>query len=822
MIQLFYSYSHKDESFREDMEKCLSVLRQNGLIHDWHDRKICPGQVIQREIDANLEDADIILLLLSADFLASSECQKEITTSLRLRDAGRSVVVPIILRPCPWLDQPGISRLLALPTDGKAVTTWADRDEAFLTIYQGIATTLRAIPFSLRESLREQLTEIEFISQGKDDARLDDVFVFPSMAHNKEVTHRLGTLVKSFSELLSVGAHVLLRGDDRSGKTVVCRKLFLYQVDNRVPALLLQGSEIGKRSNYDRLIQAKFEQQFRGEYRFWNQQANKTLIVDDFTGKSPLQFIDYAKEHFDRIVLSVSEEEYISYFLDETKLASFEILALQPLSHIQQEVLIRKWRTLGVTGEAARSITDGIVDQIEDRVNHIIIHRAIVPRYSFYVLSILQVYEAFMPQGLQITAYGHCYQSLITANLVWTGIHGEDIDSALNFLGCLAFAIFEREDRRLSMVQFDAFVKRYRDRYVIKDSVVSRLTGQARSIVRMAGDTYTFRYPFAYYYFLGQDLARNYEQRRGLVERLAEEGHLRENSLALIFLVHHAQDEDVVDVLLARSFAVLEDADVATLSSQETGLLEGALQDLPKQLVANRTVGSARADERARRDRLEGDASSRGDEGVEKLEALRQLIRSWRMMEVLGQVLRNKYGSLSRAKLGEMVQAIGNAGLRLMRVVLSKDRIYNLENFFMEKARDTRIAKDDRLMIDYLRKRVRMIVVLVILELLDHIGECIRKPELQALVRETCEREHTTAYDMIWFLFRLKTAGELTQADGDELEALLEKFGKERNAVAERLVSMFMEKHLGTHEVEYGLRQRVYQMLDLPYTANPR
>ena len=122
MLKLFYSYSHTDETFRDDMERCLSVLHENGLIQEWHDRKIYPGQELGTEIDVNLADADIILLLLSADFLASAECQKEVAKSLHQRNSGRSVVVPIVLRPCSWLSHPELRQLLALPTDGKPVT----------------------------------------------------------------------------------------------------------------------------------------------------------------------------------------------------------------------------------------------------------------------------------------------------------------------------------------------------------------------------------------------------------------------------------------------------------------------------------------------------------------------------------------------------------------------------------------------------------------------------------------------------------------------------------------------------------------------------
>lgn len=77
-MKLFYSYSHKNESCREDMEKHLSLLKREGKIDGWSDRKILAGENINNQIDANFYNADIICLLMSSDFIASEACMKEL------------------------------------------------------------------------------------------------------------------------------------------------------------------------------------------------------------------------------------------------------------------------------------------------------------------------------------------------------------------------------------------------------------------------------------------------------------------------------------------------------------------------------------------------------------------------------------------------------------------------------------------------------------------------------------------------------------------------------------------------------------------------
>ena len=100
-ISLFYSYSHRDEDLRLKLETHLSALRRGGLIAEWHDRKLEPGDAWKDEIDRHLTSADIVLLLVSADFIASDYCWgEEMTKALVRHGRGEARVIPVILRHC--------------------------------------------------------------------------------------------------------------------------------------------------------------------------------------------------------------------------------------------------------------------------------------------------------------------------------------------------------------------------------------------------------------------------------------------------------------------------------------------------------------------------------------------------------------------------------------------------------------------------------------------------------------------------------------------------------------------------------------------------
>ena len=142
MVQLFFSYSHKDENLRDQLETHLAMLKRQGFIETWHDRRITAGGDFDQTISANLETADIVLLLVSPDFLASDYCyDREMGRAFERHDGGLSTVIPVILRPCDW-HAASFGKFLATPKDGRAITQWPDTDAAFLDVVLAIKAAL--------------------------------------------------------------------------------------------------------------------------------------------------------------------------------------------------------------------------------------------------------------------------------------------------------------------------------------------------------------------------------------------------------------------------------------------------------------------------------------------------------------------------------------------------------------------------------------------------------------------------------------------------------------------------------------------------------
>jgi hypothetical protein len=137
-LRLFYCYAREDQALRDELDKHLASLRRRSLITNWYDGMIVPGMPWEQVIATHLDAADIILLLISSDFMNSDYCySKEMKRALERHEKQEARVVPILLWPVYWSDAP-FSHLHVLPVDAKPVIRWNDRDSAFEDITKGI------------------------------------------------------------------------------------------------------------------------------------------------------------------------------------------------------------------------------------------------------------------------------------------------------------------------------------------------------------------------------------------------------------------------------------------------------------------------------------------------------------------------------------------------------------------------------------------------------------------------------------------------------------------------------------------------------------
>lgn len=664
------------------------------------------------------------------------------------------------------------------------------RDGSSTSVASPAEVTEMSAAFSMRQEYKNEISRVEFISQNRENVEIEDLFIFPNLVQESEFPYgKSETKLGSIDKLKGL-KRALIIGGDNSGKTTLCRMLLLHLLEEGMPVMLVDMRSTGNVNDEKEFFRRKYENSFKGDYDLWIRKPNKTVILDDLSATN-IGLLPIAKELFDDVFVSTSADNYIAYFVDDVRLAEFKRTKILQLKHWQQEELIRKWRGLDPNISSGKKLLmDGTVDQIEKDVNSVIINK-IIPRYPFFVLSVLQTYEAFMPQGLRITAFGHCYYALIVAQLLKLGIASEDLDSCFNLLEWFAHALEQtsRAPNAIGIEDFERFKSQYREQFLVSQSVFNRLLDRNSPILSFAKGTVGFRSLYVYYFFLGRFLSENYADYRERISAMVEKSYLRDNSLTLIFLIHHASNQEILDDIILHTALVLDSQQPVNLDMDEVKVFQGLLKKLPNDIGSFGSVEEMRRAEREHRDELdESDIDVHEESGFE---IINDIYKALKNMEVLSQILKNKYGSIGIEKVSYIVETVLETGLKVARLfLLDESEISELANFLREKNVEEKGSTD-------LREGVRFLVFVLVISCIAKSVTSIDKKELSRIVDSLCKEKSSPAYDLIHFLYSVDVADQFTEDLRDMVGLLFKKHRK--NEFVERIVSWRVQQYFSTH-----------------------
>ena len=814
-VRLFYSYNHKDEEYRSEAQKTLALLRQSKVLDDWSDHSILPGQRISAAIRKRMDETDIFVFLLSRDFLASPECHKEWDYAAELAQRRPSIVrVPIILKRCPWWDLEGAQDLKALPTDANPITTYPDAELAWQQIYDGLSAVVHTYrtTFQVTPDFKSALNATDFISQGH--IALEDIFVFPRL----ELPENLGTTAQGALEDVVTDAHellkndyVLLRGDALSGKTALCRHLFLTLAAASQPVLYFDLADATARPPATAFAE-HFRRQYSGDYSLWSNLPRRILLLDNLTqNPRTLEYLLAAKGHFDKIVATVSSEVYFAFYRDEPRLAGFRNVRISPLTHSKQETLIRRRLAVSETTTPPERM-DGRVDQLESRINAVVMHNRILPRYPFYILAILQTYEGFLHSNVEITSYSHCYRVLIMSYLAKSGISLKDdeVNACFNFAEHLAFERFQEgalATSQLTEAQLENFISRYNRDFIIHTSTLNRLCSEPFGLLEK--NTGCFRSPYMYYFFLGRFLARNSDECEEVIQQLVERSHVTANYLILMFTIHHTDDTRILDDIVLRTKRSLEGIEPATLDRAESKMFENLVKVIPEEILSDNSIDQERASERQLRDEQDRMIQNEDLDEDDPVELVNDIYRIMKNNDVLGQILKNKYGVLRRPKLEEVVETIADGGLRLISLMVGHEKELHQLAVAIRKDRPEMDLKA-------IKQALETLAFLWTMMNVRKVVGALNGPEISELVEGLVGRKNTPAYDLIGYYHRLDTIDQLTAGDLKELRRMMKKHPY---LFLRRVISLRTQHYLNTHTVEGRLEQAVCSELGIRYRA---
>ena len=704
-LKLFISYSHKDNTTQnphiDNFKDHITPLKDQGLIKTWYDRELFAGDDHKKKIPNNLEDADIICLFISKNFLSSKSCKEEKKNAFELQKKKGIPVIPIILSSCGWLDDPELEKPIALPTDGNPITSFQNQDEGWLNVYDNlkgvINRELKIKQLKITKEFNNFLQDTEMLAKThsqKEKLSLDDIFVYPDLdkyGELKDFEKRISS--KELIENLLDYSKILIAGEDQSSKTTLCKKMFIELRKKNLIPIYVQDKSNKFTTRLDQILKRFFNKQYENSNFEEFDKGRIIPIIDDF------HFTKYKEKQIRSLseyphFIIIVDDIFCLNFGDEMLINSFNSFKINELKPSQRYELIRNWliatdkkdSTYNFDNELYQSI-DKTSELIESSLGKIF-GSGIMPAYPFYIITIASSYDSFnKPLNQEITSQGHCYQALIYLYLRNQNVKNEDIDIYINYLTELAYYIYSSKKYELTKSEFEKFMDFYKDTYnlpVNKDVLIRKLQ-RTRFITIDGFNNCYFTYPYLYYYFVGKYLSDNINKKKPIIKKIMNNLHVNENAYIAIFLSHHSKNIFILNEITKNARNLFKDYQPSSLTKSELKFLDEQIDS-----IIEAALPKTNAPEKERKkllkikDKLEEEKEEESDESLE----IRRAIKT---VEVMGHIIKNRAGSLELTQLEEIFKEAMNVHLRAL-------------SCFYDVIQD---SDEQEFLIDYISKKLR-------------------------------------------------------------------------------------------------------------------
>ena len=841
-LNVFISYSHKNQDEKVEFLTHLSPLKDLYPINIWEDQKIIPGEDYQKEINANIENSDIILLLISADYFNSDACKKEKDYAIRLKKQKNIWVIPVILSACAWQDDEEISSMLALPTDGQEISKFDDKNTAWMDVYTGLKRVIDKVLIIRKMKTSSEhsgfLENTELLSKShtkKEKIILKDIFVFPEVSeynYDESITHKKPKDIEQVMKKFYDYRKICIAGENQSGKTTICKKFWIYLREQNYVPIYVFDEEKSFQGKIENRIKKSFQKQYDTDINIDEIDKDKiVLLIDDFHFARDKNSIGLDLKSYCNQILIVDDIFNLN-FRSEELTKSFKRFKLNEFTPSRRDALIRKWLQLTDGDPTTTSVNNDYadIDRTTELVNSAlgkVLGKGIMPAYPFFILMLISIGETLSkPLEHEITSQGHCYQALIYNYLRKENVKNNEIDTYINFLTQLASYIYEKQELKLSPDNFDVFMNLYKDKYnlPVSEKVLLSNLHKTKIFSKDSIGNYSFCYSYIYFFFVAKYLANNLADNLGnskdKIRTIISNLHKDDNAYIAAFVSHHSESIFLLNEIVKISSKLFQDYKPSKLDRQQLHFFDQQIDvitraSFPKYLT---NPELERKDRLKVEDELEQDKNDK-DMSDDPSQLILELRRGIKTVEVMGMIIKNRAGSLETQKLESIFESAMQVHLRLMtsfiEIIKKKETQQIVIDFIGNQIELLAKHQDKPLNSQEMHKLSRLIFWNLNFRFLyGFINKTIHSlgsSQLTKIIRSVCERENTPVSCLImhgifmWYNKNLQTDEIVNKVDSHN-------FSKVARAIAEHQIV----NHCRLHQINYKDRQKIEEKLKIP------
>lgn len=692
-----------------------------------------------------------------------------------------------------------------------AETIKNNENNTYITINTENTNKEKSLILKVKQSFIDSIEALEFWWHTLNSIFVWPEFYFISWNEEKNIDWSLDVFLEEKNKTC------FIKWIDLSWKSSVGKKIFLDSISDDYYPILLNWSIIDKWNlNFDKILEKEFNEQYTWDYEDYKNKDNKIIIVDNYHIWVNKKFIKFCKENFLKIFFIISDDDFVMYFKDEENYVEFDTYTITTFNNSRKHDLIFNW--LKKDYQTKDEVYNKNFDLIENRIEDITSKNQMFPKHPFFLLSIIQAFENINTKNINLTSYWHCYYALIISQLDKKWIDNNSLDYCFNYLKNLAFHIFTfnwNNSDNISIEEYDNFKNNYSTRYnLMSKSVLNRLENDQYSIIRKKDWKVKFEFEYIYYYFIWKYIADN-EDNGDIIENLCEWIYKKSSSNILIFTIHHSSSNKLLERIQKHSITTFFDYKITLLSNEDTCFLNNLIKELPHSILNNKSISDNRKLEQKVKDENEKNYKELTDSEIEENKEIIELTKAFKIIEVLGQILKNRAWSLEKNKLEELLFNIENLWLRVMTYLLETIKSDDFRKSIEKMVEIFEHSKGEKQFISEYEKTkkieefVQNMWLRTILWLLFKIFQSVAIEQIVEHQRVITFNNQSPSYELLYSLFSLNYGN----VNIPELKKLYQKFEEEKNFLALKSMSFFIQIYMNGHYIKVPERQKLHALL---------
>jgi hypothetical protein len=657
-----------------------------------------------------------------------------------------------------------------------------------------------------------------FSHSAKKDLQLDDFYVWPELIVSDDTSPVKRNVHGSiFTDVKNLNSGVLIKGDEKSGKTSLLYQLYKSYHQRGYLPLYFKGSWFQKQHADSPLRALNFalERQYvRSGHNHFQQEdrAKRILLLDNFDSSALTpsvlsECIKSLSKYFGAVILTATDSDAATDTLsiDQVEaLQDFTSYQIREFGHKKRYELVCKWAELGGQNESNSTAWMTTIDKWEKDLTAAV-GRQFVPAVPIFLVTLLQSMEVGRSADLQNSAFGHYYHFLITSSLNNVGIDREQWSEVFNYCSKLAWFIHSNGRSIISDKELRHFTEQYRLEFSSEVVYDRRLRDLIKAGILTPNESdYSFRYPYLYYYFIGQHLGENIHDAaiQSEIRSLCLNLDSRENANTLLFACHHTRSP-LIFTEIASTLDSCYASDRLFDLERDSSLLNSLIGTAPSLIYHEDSVKVTRG---ALRDEQDSNLST--EEHIQKANSA--LVRLFRSMEILGQFLKNHYGTTKNSTKEELIQKVMEGSLRgLFNLIGSL--LDNVEVFFKHVEHDAAKrgeSADEK--VEAAKRLIFDMVSMITFAFIHKASSSIGSVHLRDNIKRVEEDYPTLANQMMRLSYELDLPDGLSLNNIRRLNDSVKK-----NVFARALLRQLALKHLHLFKVQYKDRQKLCELLDI-------